>query len=40
VVNATASYSGGPRFKSWPGDRLSRLRLFVVYLSPSRQMPG
>jgi hypothetical protein len=23
VVNTLASYSGGPGFKSWPGDQLS-----------------
>jgi hypothetical protein len=33
------SYSGGPWFKSRPGDRLSWLRFFI-FLSPSRQMPA
>jgi hypothetical protein len=36
VVNTPASYSGGPGFKRRPGDRLSWLRVFVVFLSPSR----
>jgi hypothetical protein len=26
------------RFKSWPRDRLSYLRVFAVFLSPSRQL--
>jgi hypothetical protein len=34
VVNTPASYSGGPRFKSRPGDRLSWLRFFVVFSIP------
>jgi hypothetical protein len=34
VVNTPASYSGGPVFKSRPGDLLSWLRVFVVFLSP------
>jgi hypothetical protein len=33
LVNAPASYSGGPGFTSRPGDRLSWLRGFVVFLS-------
>jgi hypothetical protein len=39
VVNTPASYSGDPGFQSWPGDRLSLLRIFVVPLSPSKRMP-
>jgi hypothetical protein len=39
VVSTPASYLGGPGFKSWPGDRLSWLRFFVVFLSRSRRMP-
>jgi hypothetical protein len=39
VVNTPASYSGGPRFKSWPRDRLSWLRFLVVSPSPPGQMP-
>jgi hypothetical protein len=35
VVNTPASYSGGPWFRSWPGGRLSCLRVFVVFLSHS-----
>jgi hypothetical protein len=31
VVNTPASYSGGPGFKHRPGNRLSRLRYFVVF---------
>jgi hypothetical protein len=40
VVNAPVSYSGGPGFKSRPEGRLFWLTFFVVFLSPSRQMPG
>jgi hypothetical protein len=29
-----ASYSGSHGFKSWPGDRLSLLRCFVLFLVP------
>jgi hypothetical protein len=29
LFSTPASYSGGPGFKSRPGDRLSRLRFFV-----------
>jgi hypothetical protein len=36
AVNASASYSGGPRFKSRPRDRVSRLRFLVVFLCPCR----
>jgi hypothetical protein len=38
VVNIPASYSGGTGFKSQHRDRLSRLMIFVVFLSPSRRM--
>jgi hypothetical protein len=37
VVNTTALYSRGPGL---PGDQLSWLRFFSVFLSPSTQMPG
>jgi hypothetical protein len=40
VVNTPASCPGGPGFNSQPGDRLSWLRVFVVFLSPSRRIPG
>jgi hypothetical protein len=40
VVNAAASYSGRHEFKSRPADRLSWLRLFVFFLSPSRKISG
>jgi hypothetical protein len=40
VVSIPASYSGGRGFKSRPGDQLFWLRFLVVFLSPSRQMPG
>jgi hypothetical protein len=39
IANISASYSGGLGFKSQHGDRLSRLRIFVVYLDMSRQIP-
>jgi hypothetical protein len=38
VVNTPALYSGGSVFTSWPGERLSWLRLFVVFLGPLRRM--
>jgi hypothetical protein len=38
-VANTPSYSRGSWLKSRPGDRLYWLMLFVVFLSPSRQMP-
>jgi hypothetical protein len=38
VVDTPASNSGGLKFESRPGDRLCRLRFFVVFLSPSRWM--
>jgi hypothetical protein len=40
LVNTPASYTGGPGLNCRHGDRLSRLRLFVVYLSSFRQMLG
>jgi hypothetical protein len=40
VINTPASYSGDPGFKSRPGDRLSWLRVFVVFLSLYSRMPG
>jgi hypothetical protein len=40
MVRIPASYSGGPGFKSRPGDRLSWVRTFVVLRRPSRQIPG
>jgi hypothetical protein len=40
VVSTRSSDSGGPGFKSRPGDRLSWLRFFLVLLSPSRHIPG
>jgi hypothetical protein len=36
ITNTLASYSGGPGFKSRPGDRVSCFRGF---LGPSRQTP-
>jgi hypothetical protein len=38
AVIILASYSRGPDFKSRLGDRLSWLRLFVIFFSPSRQI--
>jgi hypothetical protein len=35
VVNTPASYSRGPGFKTWLGNRLSWLMLFVVLLIPT-----
>jgi hypothetical protein len=40
VFNTHVSYSEGPEYKSRPGDRLFRLRFFVVFLSPSYTMSG
>jgi hypothetical protein len=40
VVNIPALYSGDHEFTSLPGDRLSSLRFFVVFVGPSRQIPG
>jgi hypothetical protein len=40
VVNTSASYSGGPGFKSRSRDRPSWLRYFVIFLSPSKRMSG
>jgi hypothetical protein len=38
AVNTAALYSESPGFKSVPGDWLSSLKDFVVFLSPSRQI--
>jgi hypothetical protein len=40
VVFARVSYLGVSSFKLWPGDRLHRLRIFVVFLSSARQIPA
>lgn len=40
VVKTPDSYSGCAVFKSRLGDRPSSLRVFVVFLSQSRQVPG
>jgi hypothetical protein len=40
VVRFPAFCSGDFGFRSWPGDQLSILRLFVIFLSPSRKIPG
>jgi hypothetical protein len=37
---ALDSNSRGFRFQSRLGHTLSRLRIFVMFLSPSRQIPG
>jgi hypothetical protein len=37
VVNTSASYSGCHRLKSRPNDRLSWLRVFVVFISPFKR---
>jgi hypothetical protein len=37
--NVLDSYSGGDRFKSRPGNRLSVLRFVVIFHSTSRQIP-
>jgi hypothetical protein len=39
VVNTPASYSEGFGLKSRPGHRLSKLRFFVVFPSPSGRKP-
>jgi hypothetical protein len=38
MVNTSATYLGGPEFKSRPENRLFWLRFLVVFLSTSRQM--
>jgi hypothetical protein len=38
VVNAIASYSGGPR--SNPSPKIAYPEVFVVFFSPSRKRPG
>jgi hypothetical protein len=40
VLNVVLEYSEGSGFKSRLGDRLSLPRRFVLFLGPSRQMPG
>jgi hypothetical protein len=40
VVNTSVSYTGGAGFKFLLGDWLPKLRCFVVFLNPSRAMPG
>jgi hypothetical protein len=40
VVRTRISFSGGPGFKSCPGDWLSWLDFFVVFFSHPRQIPG
>jgi hypothetical protein len=40
VINTATSYSGGPGFSSQPGDRLSWLSFFVIFLSFSKRMSG
>jgi hypothetical protein len=39
-LNSSDLYSGCHWFESWPEHRKSRLRFLVVFLSPSRQIPG
>jgi hypothetical protein len=39
MVGTPASCSEDPGFTSWPGDRLSCLRVFVDFLSLSRHVP-
>jgi hypothetical protein len=38
--NALYLYSGDARFESWPGDQLSWLRIFIVFLSLSGKIPA
>jgi hypothetical protein len=38
--NVIYLYMGGARFEAWPGHRLFWLRVFVAFLSPSKQIPG
>jgi hypothetical protein len=40
VGNTPASYSGGPGFDSRPRPRPFLIEIFVVLLSPSRQISG
>jgi hypothetical protein len=40
VVSNAVSHSGAPELKSRPEDRLSWLRVFVLFLSNARQTPG
>jgi hypothetical protein len=36
----TLTVFGRSQVQFWPRDQLSRLRFFVIFLSPSRQVPG
>jgi hypothetical protein len=38
--NARGSYSGNAGFQSWPEQRLSWLSMFMVFLSPAKQIPS
>jgi hypothetical protein len=38
-INTPASYSEGPRLKSRRSGRLSWLKFFVVFISPSKEIP-
>jgi hypothetical protein len=40
IHDLPASYSKSSGLKSRPGDRLSSLTCFVVFLSPSMRLPG
>jgi hypothetical protein len=40
VANTPASYSGDPGFISHPRRPAIQIEVFVVFLSPSRRMPG
>jgi hypothetical protein len=40
MVNTPALYSEGHRFKIWPGNWLSRLKVVMDFLSPCMQIPG
>jgi hypothetical protein len=36
VANGSEQYLGGIRFESWPGHRQPSLKVFVIFLSPSK----
>jgi hypothetical protein len=40
MINTPDSFSLGLGFKTLPGDSLSPLKRFMVFLSPSMQIPG
>jgi hypothetical protein len=40
IVSTLTLYSGWTGYVSRPGEWVSLLRVFLVFLSPSRQMPG